>query len=184
MTKIKITNSNADSITVEADGEEFILDKDTVSIQNHPDTRKSTLVLAGFCNGESKSFEFLLSAVALPVSPASKAALISTVNSYISGNPEMQVFTPLTGVTIAPVASKARRLVVIVKPAGTIAANTVTMPAMNDGQILTLISTQTITSWTITPNGTSTIQNAPTAGTTTFTRSWIYNAAQDTLFLV
>jgi len=77
--------------------------------------------------------------------------------------------------------------VVIINPAGTIAAYTLLMPVNPyDGQQVRFTATQTVTTLTLTPSGTQTISNAPTtigaAVTTHF--DYIYNQSSNTWFLI
>jgi hypothetical protein len=76
-----------------------------------------------------------------------------------------QYNAPLTGATVA-VASPTRRL--ILEPAGTIAALTVTLPTaatLNDNQLFGLCSRQIVTALTVTAGSGSTVLDAPTAMT-------------------
>lgn len=73
--------------------------------------------------------------------------------------------TPLTGATITVPAGTAR---LILTPAGTIAAQTVVLPAatgLYDGQIFTIHSTQTVTTLTVTAGSGTTV--TPTITTVT-----------------
>lgn len=74
-----------------------------------------------------------------------------------------QYSTPLTGVTTT-VAKETRQ--VIINPAGTIAAHTLTMPAatgLQDGQRLGFCTTQVVTALTVNAGSGTTVSNAPTA---------------------
>lgn len=68
--------------------------------------------------------------------------------------------TPTTGFSIT-IGNLVETL--ILDPAGTLAAGTVTLPAApQDGQIAEITSTQTITSLTVSPNSGQSVKNAPT----------------------
>jgi hypothetical protein len=91
-----------------------------------------------------------------------------------------QYSTPLTGVTQA-VAAGTRQ--VILEPAGTIAAHTLTLAAaslLTEGQRLGVCSTQVVTALTITPGSGTTVSNTLTAtqvplGTGgAFCAEWVY----------
>ena len=74
-----------------------------------------------------------------------------------------QYSTPLTGATTT-VAATTRQ--VIINPAGTIAAHTLTLPAasgLREGQRLGFCTTQVVTSLTVTAGSGTTVSNAPTA---------------------
>lgn len=184
--KVKIIKTNASTVTVTVDGVDYAFDADTLVIAADEDTRKTGAVqISGFTSGDDnvKRLKFLYTDVTTP-SSASVAALVSTVEGYTATGTDVNYSAPLTGVTLVPAASKARRLVILVNPAGTIAAHTITLPAFKDGQILTVSTTQTITAWTITPNGTATFNGGLTAGVANTPKNWIYNATADKFFVI
>lgn len=78
------------------------------------------------------------------------------------GVASIQYAAPLTEATVA-LASTTTNL--IINPAGTIAALTVTLPAASDGKKLTFSSSQIITALTLTPAGDDTVANDVTAMT-------------------
>lgn len=90
-----------------------------------------------------------------------------------------QIVTPLTGTTVVVSSDSA---VLIVKPAGTIAALTITMPTNPvDGQLVVLTFTDAVTSLTI--NG-GTVLNALTTATADTSRQWIFNTASATWYKI
>lgn len=104
---------------------------------------------------------------------------VSIAARSLGGGPT-QYSTPLTGVTQA-VAAGTRQ--VILEPAGTIAAHTLTLPAaslLTEGQRLGVCSTQVVTALTITPGSGTTVSNTLTAtqvpsGTGgAFCAEWVY----------
>jgi len=74
----------------------------------------------------------------------------------------MQYSAPLTGVTV-DILDPTTNL--IVNPAGTIAALTLTLPPASDGKKFTVSSSEIITALTLTPDGSDTIKNNVTAMT-------------------
>ena len=90
------------------------------------------------------------------------ANYVAFVTQYFPG---IQAASPLTGTTVTLTADIANKILVLT-PAGTIAALTVAFPADAStavGQSITVFSTQIITALTV--NGATTIYNAPTAMT-------------------
>lgn len=92
-----------------------------------------------------------------------------------------QYAAPLTGTTVAVAATTGS---MVIDPAGTIAALTLTLPAASalvDNQTLAISSSQTITSLTLTPGSGTTVSNSPTALTISTTAAYgyklIYRAA-------
>jgi hypothetical protein len=72
--------------------------------------------------------------------------------SYIRNS--KQIFTPTTGQSIA-ISDSDGDIYILIKPAGTLLALTITMPANpRDGQSITLCSTQIITGLTLTSSST------------------------------
>jgi len=79
------------------------------------------------------------------------------------GGGATQYSAPLTGTTTT-VANTTRQ--VIIEPAGTIAAHTITLPtaaSLTDGQRLGFCTTQIVTALTVTAGSGTTVMNAPTA---------------------
>lgn len=90
--------------------------------------------------------------------------------------PDYQV--PLTGFSITPVASKT-----LLNPAGTLATGTITMPASpDDGTVVGVSTTQTVTSLTVSANTGQSINNAVTTLTAGSTVSYIYRATDKTWY--
>jgi hypothetical protein len=80
--------------------------------------------------------------------------------------------TPLTGFTIT-IADGIQTL--ILEPAGTLLAGTITMPSTPvDGQLIRITSTQSITTLTLSPNAGQSVKNAPTGFTVNLTGSQGY----------
>lgn len=91
-----------------------------------------------------------------------------------------QYAAPLTGTTVAVAPTTGS---MVIDPAGTIAALTLTLPAataLTDGQQLAISSSQTVTALTITPGSGTTVSNSPTAitisTTATYGYKFVYNA--------
>jgi hypothetical protein len=80
----------------------------------------------------------------------------------LEGVSSLQYSAPVTGATVALESTTSN---LIVNPAGTIAALTITLPAASDGKIFTISSSQIITALTLTPAGSDTIKNDVTAMT-------------------
>lgn len=118
----------------------------------------------------------------------STAALIAAVaaktiqmDEVDSGDVTIQYETPLTGATVNAADSTE---MLVVDPAGTIAALTVTMPANPyDGQYFELATTQTVTALTMTAAG-KTLKAALTAGTANGFGAWRYSKATTTWYRV
>ena len=93
--------------------------------------------------------------------------------------------TPLTGASVILNPGVGRLLL---KPAGTIATLTVTLPAsgwLYDGQVLIIASSQTVTTLTITAgSGTTIAATAATTVTADAPIEWIYSAASATWFQI
>lgn len=86
----------------------------------------------------------------------------------------MQYAAPLTGATVAVAAGTTN---LVLDPAGTIATLTLTLPAataLQDGQILRISSSQTVTALTVTPGSGTTVSNTPTAITISATGPYGY----------
>lgn len=86
----------------------------------------------------------------------------------------MQYAAPLTGTTVAVAAGTTN---MVLDPAGTIATLTLTLPAaslLQDGQILRISSSQTVTALTVTPGSGTTVSNTPTAITISATGPYGY----------
>lgn len=103
------------------------------------------------------------------------------IPSRLLGGGAIAFEAPLTGVTYTVSASTGKLLI---KPAGTIAAHTIVLPAaadLLDGQTLEVTSTQTITALTVTAGSGTTVNNSPTALTPSTTAQmgykFIYRAA-------
>lgn len=101
-----------------------------------------------------------------------------------------QYVAPLTGASVT-VNAATRNL--IIDPAGTIAALTVTTPAASaliDGQAFGMCSSQVVTALTLTAGSGTTVNNAPTAMTVPVTTGaascpeWIYRQANTTWYRV
>jgi len=93
----------------------------------------------------------------------------------------LQYQAPLTGVTFAiPAGSRT----VVTKPAGTIAAHTMTFPAGSDKARITLAFTQIVTSLTLTPASGETIANGLTAATAGGFGTWEFRTADLTWYRV
>lgn len=91
-----------------------------------------------------------------------------------------EYLAPLTGfsITIPNYTS-----LLILNPAGTLAAGTITMPAaVFDGQIVSVTSSQTISTLTYTANSGQTIIGAPTTITSTSPAKFVYRAANKTFY--
>lgn len=183
--KVVITNTTGNTLSVVVDGDSYELDADTVQIAADEDSRKTTLTLSGLASKDQTTQQFKFPYTGLTVagsSVASNAAAILAIDALTASGTIVNYSAPATGVTLVPSANKARRLIIIVNPSGTIAAHTITLPAFKDGQILTVCPSQIITSWTITPNGTASFVGALTAGAAGVPKSWIYNATADKFF--
>lgn len=110
------------------------------------------------------------------------------IPSKVLGGGALNYQAPLTGASITVGANDGK---LILKPAGTIATLTVTLPpasALTDQQILQISSTQTVTALTLTPGSGTTINNTPTAITPSTTGSFgyqfIYRAASAEWFRI
>jgi len=78
--------------------------------------------------------------------------------TYADASP-MELYIPLTGFTIAPNAS-----CVVLKPAGTLATGTITLPLNpSDGQRFSICSTQTQTALTVNANTGDAVVGGPSA---------------------
>lgn len=112
---------------------------------------------------------------------AAVAAKTIQMDEVDSGDVTIQYETPLTGATVAVGDSTES---VVIDPAGTIAALTVTMPANPyDGQYVELATTQIVTALTQTAAG-KTIKAALTAGTANGFGAWRYSKATTTWYRV
>lgn len=86
--------------------------------------------------------------------------------------------SPTTGFSIT-IANGTMTL--MLTPAGTLAAGTITMPsAPADRQVVRLSSSQSITALTIAPNAGQSILNAPSSISPGVGLSWVYNLATTT----
>ena len=75
--------------------------------------------------------------------------------------------------------------VAILNPAGTLATGTVTFPAsVADGMTVTISTTQTITSLTLSGNGSQTVSNAVTTLTAGTAISYLYKLSTTTWYRV
>jgi hypothetical protein len=76
-----------------------------------------------------------------------------------------------------------KKTITILDPAGTLATGTVTMPAKpNNGQLIRVASSQTITSLTVSPNTSQSIKNAPTTLAAGTEFAYIYRQANTTWY--
>jgi hypothetical protein len=99
-------------------------------------------------------------------------------DEYIPNN--KRLITPLTGATDTMVDHDR---VLIVKPAGTIAALTVVTPANPfDGQELILSFSQIVTALTMTIGGGKSMVGALTAAAVGTSKRWVYNASDTTWY--
>lgn len=97
-----------------------------------------------------------------------------TIPARLLGGGATQFATPLTGASLTAAGGETTMLL---DPAGTIAALTVTLPAANgliDGQKWRLASSQTVTALTLTPGAGTTIAQAPTTITVSTTAPYNY----------
>ena len=88
--------------------------------------------------------------------------------------------TPITGFSITLGNTTTHT---ILDPAGALASGTIVMPASpSDGLIVTVSTTQTITTLTVSPNTGQTVKNAPTTMPAGFVFSYIYRSANTTWY--
>jgi len=112
---------------------------------------------------------------------AAVAAKTIQMDEVDSADVTIQYEAPLTGATVA--ANDSTEMLVV-DPAGTIAALTVTMPANPyDGQYFELVTTQIVTALTQTAAG-KTIKAALTAGSANGFGAWRYSKATTTWYRV
>ncbi len=111
-------------------------------------------------------------------SAATVGATVDQIKAYVN-TPVGSYQTPTTGFTIT-IASGIAFL--NLNPAGSLLAGTINMPAVPvDGQVIEIASTQTITTLTVSGNG-STILNAPTTITAGTGFSYRYRATGTTWY--
>lgn len=120
-----------------------------------------------------------------------RGVLGSAILAYIQANyvnpavPFVQPVQPTTGqtVTVAPLVS-GQSVRLLIKPAGTLAALTITLPGVGvaalpvDGQEVWVVSTQIITALTVNAGGTTNVLGMPTTLATVSApfRVWYYAA--------
>lgn len=120
------------------------------------------------------------STAALVAAVAAKTVQMDEVDS--TAGVTIQEEAPLTGATVTANDSTE---VMVVKPAGTIAALTLNMPQKPyDGQPLELSTTQVITALTMAAAGGDTLAAGLSAGTANGFGKWRYSAAEKTWFRV
>lgn len=106
--------------------------------------------------------------------PSGQQPQTVVVPARLLGGGATQFATPLTGASLTAAAGETTMLL---DPAGTIAALTVTLPAVGgliDGQKWRLASSQTVTALTLTPGSGTTIAQAPTTITVSTTAPYNY----------
>ena len=109
------------------------------------------------------------------VTSAEKTRLANNINT---GNINYQV--PLTGFSIT-LGNTDNNL--ILKPAGTLASGTVTMPVSPiDGQLVTISSTQVVTALTVSANAGQTLNGTITTIAVNGYASWVYRSADTTWY--
>lgn len=119
-------------------------------------TSSSALTAAGVSRPATNTLGFATnSALRATIDPSG-----NFIHLFGVADQSKSVQIPTTGFTIT-VANATQSL--ILNPAGTLAAGTITMPATPiDGQEVRFSSTQTVTALTVSPNAAQTISNAPT----------------------
>ena len=109
------------------------------------------------------------------VTSAEKTRITDNINT---GNINYQV--PLTGFSIT-LGNTDNNL--ILKPAGTLASGTITMPASPiDGQLVTISSTQVVTALTVNANAGQTLNGTITTIAVNGYASWVYRSADTTWY--
>jgi len=99
---------------------------------------------------------------------------------YYRGKDTSSIQVPLTGFSIT-ILTGTKDLVL--NPAGTLALGTVTLPALpNDGDVVNVSSTQTITGLTVSPSAGQTVLNAPTTLSAGTGFGYIYSASSTTWY--
>ena len=94
--------------------------------------------------------------------------------------PTRSLQAPVTGFSITPGAGITQ---LVLNPAGTLAAGTITMPpSPGDNQPFTVLTSQTITAATFNANAGQTLNGAPTTLAANTAVKWIYEAALSTWF--
>ena len=142
------------------------------SLVNYSQTLDSVALGPWAVQTRAKSTAALVAAVAAKPIP---------MDEVDSADVTIQYEAPLTGATVA-INDSTESL--IVDPAGTIAALTVTMPANPyDGQYVEVATTQTVTALTQTAAG-KTIKGALTAGSANGFGAWRYSKATTTWYRV
>jgi hypothetical protein len=108
--------------------------------------------------------------------------IVDDTNKQEGADETVYAYTPLTG-TSQTVPADAE--VVLVNPAGTIAAFTLTLPAASyDGQRITCCFDQVITALTMAASGSDTLKGALTAATAKGFATWRYRTADTSWYRV